>query len=160
MFENLFSSVLLVANVLLGRAPDTDQLPTLEAIALVANDEPPLFQGPDDRERTAALLASVAFRESAFRNAAVGDHGKSVCAFQILGGDASLLDDPIACARTAYRMLRTSIAVCRAYPVAWYAEGPKGCESSRAQRISRDRMALAEFAWKRAKLATDARGSM
>ena len=34
--------------------------------------------------------------------------------------------------------------MCPAHPLAFYAAGPAGCESARAQRISRDRIAIAQ----------------
>lgn len=118
------------------------------AIAAKVDAERPLFAGDTDHRKTAAYLVAIAFRESSFRLDAVGDHGGSYCAFQVhrtSGGSRALLDDPDACVAAAFAMLRTSGLVCPAHPLAWYAEGPGGCASLRAQRISRDRLALA--AW-------------
>jgi hypothetical protein len=42
-------------------------------------------------------------------------------------------------------MLRESLRVCPSVPLGWYAEGPRGCASARAKRISDDRMQIA--AW-------------
>lgn len=126
--------------------------PLADAIVTVVSEEEPLFRGKDGRERTAALISAVAYRESGFDPKAVGDGGKSFCAMQIhesAGGTKSLLEDPVLCIRTGYRMLRTSIRVCREHPVAWYAEGPRGCTSSRGQWISRDRTNLANWAYDR-----------
>lgn len=129
-------------------APMTDDREVLaDAIATVAHESPPLFRGDDSRERTVALMMAVAYRESGLRTSAIGDSGHSYCAFQIhdsSGGTIALTSDPLACARKGYAMLRESIRVCRAHPVAFYAEGPRGCSSMRAQRISRDRMAVAD----------------
>lgn len=127
------------------------------AIATAVEAAPPLFKGDEDRRRTSALLVAVAFRESSLRADAVGDHrgGKptSFCAFQInlpwgaktaegwTGED--LLADPAKCVAAAMAMMRTSMRVCPSSPLAWYAAGPTGCESERAARISRDRMAIA-----------------
>jgi hypothetical protein len=88
----------------------------------------------------------------------VGDHraGKptSFCAFQLhlpWGAHTAegwtgeeLLEDPAKCVTAAMRMLRISMKVCPSHPLAWYASGPAGCESARAQRISRDRIAIAQ----------------
>jgi hypothetical protein len=128
-----------------------------EAIVARVEAEPPLFKDDDDRMKTTAFLVAVAFRESSLRHDAVGDRVKgkptSFCAFQIhlpwgrktaegwTGED--LLEDPDKCVAAAYRMLRISVRTCAAHPLAWYAEGPNGCSSTRAQRISRDRLALA-----------------
>lgn len=118
------------------------------AIARAVDENRPLFANDADRRRTAALLVAVAFRESTFRADAVGDHGRSFCAFQIhrsSGGTPALLDDVDACARTGLDLLRTSLRVCPSHPIAWYASGPLGCDNGRAQKISRDRMALAAY---------------
>lgn len=128
------------------------------AIARRAAAEAPLFKDDVDRHKTSALLVAIAFRESSLRADAVGDMvgGKptSFCAFQIhlpwgsktaegwTGAD--LLEDPDKCVTTAMRMVRVSMKVCPMHPIAWYASGPAGCANVRAQRISRDRVALAQ----------------
>ena len=137
---------ILAAMLLL--APNREHDTLAEAITQVVEAEPPLFADDDDKRKTAALLVAVAFRESTLKPDAVGDHGRSFCSFQIhrsSGGSAALLEDVQACAAKGLEMLRESIRVCPAHPVAWYAEGPNGCSSPRAQRISRDRMALAKW---------------
>lgn len=90
----------------------------------------------------AALITAVAYRESGLDNTAVGDHGRSVCAMQILNGSRSLLTDVGACVRRGTLMLRESRRVDPANPVAFFARGPR-FESAEARRISRDRVALA-----------------
>ena len=127
-------------------APGRDHAELGAAIAKVVDAERPLFRDDADRRRTAALVVAVAFRESSLRADVVGDHGRSFCAMQIhrsSGGSPALLEDAEACSRTGVAMLRASSRVCSAHPVAWYAAGPRGCASPRAQRISRDRVALA-----------------
>jgi len=129
-------------------APGRDHHVLADAIVQRAEAEAPLFKGDDDRHRTVAYLVAVAFRESSLIVDIVGDHGRSFCAFQIhqsSGGTPALRTDAGACVAMAFDMLRTSMRVCAAHPLAWYAEGPNGCASPRAQRLSRDRMALA--AW-------------
>lgn len=148
---------ILAASTQLAPTRSHDDLAS--AIASVVESEGPLFRGDLDGKKTAALLVAVAFRESSLRPAAVGDRvGKakkptSFCAFQInlpwgrktaegWSGE-ELTQDPVKCVTTAHHMLKTSMKVCAAHPLAWYAEGPHGCGSARAQRISRDRLALA-----------------
>lgn len=146
----------VAASSLLAPARQHDDL--ANAIANRVEAEAPLFKADEDRHRTAALLVAIAFRESSLRAAAVGDHvaGKptSFCAFQLhlpwgaktadgwTGAD--LLEDPEKCVAAAMRMLRESMQACPSSPIAWYAAGPAGCESPRAQRISRDRLAIAQ----------------
>ncbi len=89
----------------------------------------------------AALITSIAYRESSFDNTAVGDHGDSVCAMQIHHGAKSLLTDVGACVRRGTIMLRQSVKIDPANPVAFYARGPNW-QREDAQRISRDRVAL------------------
>lgn len=147
----------LAATALLAPAREHDELAA--AIATQVEAEPPLFKGDDDRRRTSALLVAIAFRESSLRAGAVGDRvgGKptSFCAFQLhlpWGGKthegwtgADLVEDPQKCVAAAMRMIRVSMRVCPSAPLAHYAEGPAGCESPRAQRISRDRLAIAQW---------------
>lgn len=146
----------VAASALLAPARSHD--PLAEAIAAGAEAEAPLFKGDDDRRKTSALLVAIAFRESSLRADAVGDHvaGKptSFCAFQIhlpFGArtadgwtGAELVEDPQRCVTAAIRMLRASMQICPAFPLASYASGPAGCENARAQRISRDRLAIAQ----------------
>jgi hypothetical protein len=127
-------------------APYRDHLDVAQRIAAVVLEERPFFKDDDDKRRTAAVMVAIAFRESSFRRDAVGDNGHSFGLFQIndsSGGTPLLLTDVDAAVRKAFGMVRESMRVCPAHPLAWYASGPKGCEDARAQRISRDRMAIA-----------------
>jgi hypothetical protein len=127
-------------------APNRDHAELANAIARVVDAERPLFTNDADHRRTAAVVVAVAFRESTFVANALGDHGRSFCALQIhssSGGTPALLSDTDSCIRAGLSMLRTSMRVCAAHPIAWYASGPQGCVNARAQRISRDRMAIA-----------------
>lgn len=101
----------------------------------------PIFQGADGARRTVALLVAIAWRESSFRVDAVGDHGRSVCAYQILNGPRSLLTDARACVDAGYTHLLASVRACPAHPIAVYARG--SCDSEQGRRISADRVALA-----------------
>lgn len=122
-------------------APGRDHLANAQAITTVVLDERPLFKDDDSRIRTAALVVAVAFRESSLRNdvkSATDDY----CMMQVTKRPDLALD-PELCVRVAMAMLRTSMRLCPEFPIAVYAEGPFGCGSGRAQRISRDRMAIA-----------------
>lgn len=146
----------LAASSALAPQRSHDRLAT--AIASRAEAEAPLFKGDEDRKRTTALLVAMAFRESSLREDAVGDHraGKptSFCAFQLhlpWGAKSAegwtgpeLVDDPEKCVSAAMHLVRESMRACPTHPLAWYAAGPTGCNSERAQRISRDRLALAQ----------------
>lgn len=155
----LFTWVVAASSLLAPLRPATEYDALAEAIANRALAEAPLFKGDDDRHRTSALLVAIAFRESSLRANAVGDRigGKptSFCAFQLhlphgertaegWSGE-ELLEDPYKCVTAAMHMLRISMRVCPSSPLAWYAAGPAGCESARAQRISRDRLAIAQW---------------
>jgi hypothetical protein len=151
----LFAWVVAASTLL---APARQHSSLAEAIATRAAAEPPLFKGDEDRHRTSALLVAIAFRESSLNAAAVGDSvaGKptSFCAFQLhlpFGAKTAegwtsedLLEDPEKCVTAAMHLLRDSMRACPSSPIAVYASGPSGCESTRAQWISRDRLAVAQ----------------
>ncbi len=128
-------------------APGRDHVVLATAIAARVLEEPPLFKGDDSKIRTSAYLVAVAFRESSLTVDIAGDHGRSHCAYQIhesSGGTAALRTDADACVAKAFAMLRTSMRVCPSAPLAWYAEGgANACASTRAKRLSNDRIALA-----------------
>lgn len=147
--------------VLAGAAyldPMRDHAVISEVIANVVQEELPLFRDDQDRQKTAALVLAVAWREGSLGLRVLGDcteskpgtpcrgAARSFCTLQLhasSGGSPALNDDPALCIRTGLAMLRTSMRVCASSPLSFYAEGPRGCESPRAQRISRDRLALA-----------------
>lgn len=138
-------SFVLAASGMLAPARDHQSL--AGAIASRVDAEPAFFADDADKKKTAALMVAVAFRESSLRANAVGDHGRSFCAYQVhetAGGTKALLEDVDACVAKGFALLAQSVRVCPKHPLAWYAEGPRGCESTRAQRISADRMALAK----------------
>jgi hypothetical protein len=119
---------------------DAERLRIAEEIDDVAA-EAPLFAGLNGVARTAALLVAIAFRESGVRLGAIGDSGRSVCAFQILGGARALLTDARACVRAGHALLVQSVRLCPVHPVSIYARGT--CSSVDGQRISADRMRVA-----------------
>ncbi len=137
-------------------APGRDHHVLADAIASRVAAEDPLFRDDADKHRTTAYLVAVAFRESSLTVDIVGDHGRSFCAYQIhqsSGGTQVLRTDAGACVAMAFKMLRTSMQICPAFPLAWYAEGgAASCSSPRAQRISRDRTALAAWLVRTVKL--------
>lgn len=124
------------------------------AIAARVDAELPLFANDADKRRTSAWLVAIGFRESSLTNditSKTDDH----CAFQIHlapgektteGWSASdLRSDADKCVAVAFRMLRTSSQMCRPHPLAFFAEGPRGCSSPRAQRIDLDRLNLSKW---------------
>lgn len=138
-------------------APWADTYPsTAKAVAEAAHASP-VFAGGDGEQRTVALLVSMAWFESTFNPAAVGDNGRSVCLFQIhetnwkwLGVTREALQDVRVCARTAVRMVHQSFRVCRARPLeerlGWYAAGGPDCTRGLSPSRHRVRKALWLFA--------------
>lgn len=141
--------VLAAMNVV---APDVDHTELGTAIAHVV-DAQPFAKDDASRRQVAALIVAVAFREGSLRTHVEGDHDKhgnphSFCTMQIndrSGGTPALNEDLELCVSTGLQMLRTSMRICPTHPIAFYAEGPRGCTSQRAQRISADRVALAKW---------------
>lgn len=88
----------------------------------------------------ATWLAAIAYRESSFRLGAIGDHGRSLCAYQLQGAPRRVLTDAGLCTRIALHSLRASARLCPSAPLAAYA-GAR-CGSRVAGRITRDRNAL------------------
>lgn len=134
--------VLFVFACMKTLAPGRDHSELGGAIARAVLDERPLYRDDESKLRTAATLVAIAFRESSLRNDVVSstnDH----CAFQV-HARPELAKDPEGCVRVAMTMLRESMRICPAHPIAFYAEGPRGCDSPRAQRISRDRLSIAQ----------------
>ncbi len=148
--------------------PEHDHTEIAAAIATVVAEEPALFRDDEARTRTASLVIAVAWREGSLRRRVHGDcdvktkdgvciaRPHSYCTAQIndsVGGSEAHNDDPLLCIRTAVTMLRQSMRGCSLHPIALYASGPTGCTNERAQRISRDRIALAHRIHKAARVA-------
>lgn len=128
-------------------APGRDHTVLATAIASTVEREGALFLDDVDKRRTAAWVIAVAYREGSLQLGIVGDHGQSFCTMQIhrtAGGTPAMLTDANLCVGRGFELLRTSIRICPKHPTAWYAEGPNGCASPRAKRISNDRMWLAK----------------
>ncbi len=142
----------------LSLSPDRNHEAIAEAIHTVVTDQQPLFANDTSRQRTAALLIAVNFREGSLIPEIRGDKNKkgdftSFCSMQIhlpfgaktpegWTGD-ELAEDPVKCVTVGLRMLRQSAHMCPKHPVAFYASGPGACTNTRAQKISNDRMFIA-----------------
>ncbi|MCW5836843.1 MAG: transglycosylase SLT domain-containing protein [Labilithrix sp.] len=93
---------------------------TAEAIARVSESEP-LFAA-DDRgeERTATLLVAIAWYESRLKPSARSKNGRWYCLYQLdksyLPNAEKALSDPEMCTRAAVKILRKSLAMCKARP--------------------------------------------
>src|SRR5262245_45533932 len=88
--------------------PGKDHSEVARATALISVRNPALYKDDESRIRTAALLTAIQFRESAFDQYAVGDHGRSFCSMQIhssIGGSPALLGRPEDCIELGYRTL-------------------------------------------------------
>jgi hypothetical protein len=133
-----------ILSIALLLSPARDHSHFSETVASILPTVPPLFADDTDRKKTAALLTVIAYRESSFRLTAKS-RTNDFCWFQI-HDRPDLQEDPAECVKVAIRMLQESMRMCPAHPIAFYAEGPKGCMSPRAQRISLDRMSLAKWA--------------
>ncbi len=137
--------------------PDADHSSLGGSIARVV-DAQPWPRDDHGKRQVVALIVAVAYREGYLRPFVEGDHDKrgkphSFCTMQIhdtSGGTPQLNEDLDLCVATGLKMLRTSRQMCPAHPVAFYAEGYRGCTSKRGQRISADRMALARKVSERA----------
>ena len=158
MDTTLAKWLLLAANQL---APNKNHEPLVEAIDKVLSAQAPLFAQDTSRQRSAALVLAINFREGSLIPSIKGDKNKagkftSFCSMQIhlpyeakteegwIGDD--LAEDPVKCVTVGVRMLRQSMRMCPKHPVAFYAEGidNRACSSTRAQRISNDRMFIAQ----------------
>ncbi len=109
-------------------------------IASAVEENEPLFKGDNGREKTAALLVSLAWYESRFDVFATGDKGKSHGLYQQqrMGN----LSDPKEATVVAIGQLRLSMRICRGRVteelLGWYAAGGEGCD--RGLRESRHRV--------------------
>ncbi len=122
-------------------------------IASVASDpaEAPLFGGALGRERTAALLAAVAYMESGLRldvddGRTRGDSGRSCTIFQLSRGRkacAPLLADRRAATREALHSMRRSAAACPG-PVEGMLRAYAAGRCSAGEDESRARVQLAQ----------------
>lgn len=145
----------------LSLSPHRNHDPLAEAISSVLLAQEPLFKGDTTRQRSASLVLAVNFREGSLITDIKGDKNKkgvftSFCSMQIniQPGNRTeegwtgeeLAENPVKCVIVGVRMLRQSMRMCPKHPVAFYAEGIdyRACASPRAQRISNDRMFIAQ----------------
>lgn len=157
--QSMLATWLLAAATSLS--PNRNHEALTQAIEKVLTDQAPLFAKDENRQRSAALLLAINFREGSLIPNIKGDKDKrgnftSFCSMQIhlpYGAKTEegwtgeeLVEDPVKCITVGVRMLRISMKVCPKHPVAFYAEGvdQRTCDSVRAQRISNDRMFLAQ----------------
>ena len=85
----------------------------------------------------AATLAVMAWDESRMRPDAIGDQGRSLCAYQLQRVSWGVLGDLRFCTRIAVERLRESARQCPSAPLAVYASGNCG----HARELSARRMA-------------------
>ncbi len=115
----------------------------------VALEEPPLFAGPDGRERTARLLLVWSWRESAWRADAIGDSGASLGAMQMnrswLGSRArDVLGDRRLALRLGLALMRNLAESCGSVRRGLHAYACGTCSGSvRARELVANRCALA-----------------
>lgn len=109
----------------------------------------PIFSGEYGLQRTIALDLSLAWFESRFNPAALGDKGKSWGLYQFQGQGKP--EDVKSQTVIANRMILQSFKVCKAKALderlGWYAAGGNDCE--RGLRESRHRMGKAQWIFRK-----------
>lgn len=128
-------------------APGRDTADLGPAIVAEVHAVAPLFAGDEDRLRTAALLTSIAFRESSLIPGAVGDNGNSHGFFQLWGVPEANHDTRLS-VRIAIERIRESMKLCpRGNELCLYAAGPRGLTTAaeKTRRITSDRFNLAKW---------------
>ena len=124
---------------------------TAAAIDKVVQEEEPLFPDSDPlaREKTAALLVSLAWYESNFKPDAVGGHGRVRGLYQIAGHGT--LSDPLRATRVAIEMMRASFQLCGARPLedrlAFYVGGGASCRGASPASLGKSRVRVAKALW-------------
>lgn len=125
-----------------------------EAIAKAATEDPLFPYVEEGSEMTAAILVSVAWHESMFNRAAVGDHGRSFGLYQIQPPTAKVDSKLLTVARQAsfiaIGLIRESIRHCLEQgrdwteALAWYAaSSPYGSKHPKIIKQSEKRMQTA-----------------
>lgn len=99
---------------------------------------PPVFAS---KEEDAAVMLVTAWEESRFTAAAVGDHGRALCAYQLQRAPRAVLTSMWLCTTIAYARLRASVKACPGAPLSPYVGG--GCASAVGQEMSEKRIELA-----------------
>lgn len=136
MTQWILSLLLLLQPV----APWKDEYESVARAIDEASSANPIFDGQSGKEKTAAVLVSLAWFESRFNSKAVGDHGKSFGLYQQQGhGEIS---DPFIASKVAIEQIKISFRVCSNKPIeeklGWYAAGGNTCDGG--LRESRHRM--------------------
>lgn len=85
----------------------------------------------------AAKMADTAFHEGRNVPTAIGDHGKSLCVYQLQFVPVTVLRDLHLCTVLAVRKIRAAAAICPEHPLAPYVSGNCGA----GHQISDRRMA-------------------
>lgn len=126
-----------------------DYADTARHLAVVLNEEQPLFAGEFGRAKTAAVLISLAKWETGFRNELTGDGGRSHCMLSIMAGRTGrvregsgqeLRKDKALCFKAGLRIARQSFGACRGkmmHKLAAYASGSctRGLSASKIRMI-------------------------
>lgn len=135
----LLQSLYLMAAALAPGATHTYQAPVVlaEIASVVGQSKHTVFA---TKEQDAAVMLVQAWEESRFTLAAIGDHGRALCAYQLQNAPKSVLTSPWLCTKLAYDRLRLSVAACPKEPLAPYIGG---CDNRTAQAASRYRIAEA-----------------
>lgn len=96
----------------------------------------------------AATLAVQAWEEGRLMPGAIGDHGRSLCVYQLQRVSWRVLYDLRECTRIAAERLRMSARQCPSAPLAQYASGNCG----HARELSAKRMAKV---WRLLRMVSD-----
>jgi hypothetical protein len=123
---------------------------TARAIDQVVQEQPSLFTDDlEGRQKTAAVLVSIAWFESTFKPNAVGGGGRFRGLYQVGGrGDQS---DPVVASRIALTLVRESFRLCAARPaeerLAYYAAGGISCRSVTPDAVAKSRYRVLKAMW-------------
>jgi hypothetical protein len=171
MHTHLVAWCLAILNLLVPAAPWSSEFPREAEAFVTAAERDPLFKDKRGVEETVDYELSVAFFESTFNPAAIGDKGGSWGLFQVSPPTAApyaeqarakriafgdLVDlwrpvgqdllEPEAAAPLAIKLMKISFQICRDRPreerLGWYAAGGTGC---RGIKESRHRVGKAQW---------------
>jgi Transglycosylase SLT domain len=121
---------------------------TAEAIARVSESEPLFAVDDNGEERTASLLVAIAWYESRLNPAARSKNGPWYCLYQLdksyLPDAQKSLSDQEMCTRAAVKILRKSLAMCKARPLDERLAAFMSGQCDRGGVQSRHRMFLAK----------------
>jgi hypothetical protein len=127
---------------------------TARAIDQVVQEQPSLFTDDlEGRQKTAALLASLAWFESTLKPNAVGGRGRFRGLYQTGGrtGANGDLSDPVVATRVALALVRESFRLCAARPLderlANYAAGGTTCRDVGDLALSKSRARVRKAMW-------------